>query len=83
MPIKPSGLITTLFGVCGFFAQLLIARLNRVINQTVKLPDVRKRLISSGLEVLDSTTPEEYTAFRKADLAKWIKIIKDINLHLE
>lgn len=61
----------------------VIARLNHVVNQTVKSPDVRKSLISSGLEVLDSRTPEEYAAFRKADLGKWKAIVKQINLHLE
>ena len=57
----------------------VIVRLNRDVNRIVKLPDVRERLISYGLEVVEST-PEDYTAFRKADLTKWARIIKDTNL---
>ena len=57
----------------------VITRLNREITRIVKLPDVRDRLTSFGLEVVDST-PEEYAAFRKSDLMKWAKIIKDTNL---
>ncbi len=59
------------------------AQLNKIISQTVKAPGVRNSLISSGLEVLDPKTPEAYAAFRKADLAKWKKIVQEINLRLE
>lgn len=57
----------------------VIARLNREITQITRTPDTRARLVSYGLEVVESTA-EEYTAFRKADAAKWAKIIKDTNL---
>ena len=60
----------------------VIGTLNREIMRVVKMPDTRERLVSYGLEVVTST-PEEYTAFRKADVAKWARIIKDINLRYE
>jgi tripartite-type tricarboxylate transporter receptor subunit TctC len=59
-----------------------IARLNQEITRIVRLPEVKERLIGAGLEVVEST-PEEYTAFRKSDLAKWAKIIKDTKLRYE
>jgi len=59
-----------------------IARLNREINGIVRTPDIRSRLIGYGLEVVEST-PEEYTAFRKADVEKWARIIKETNLRYE
>jgi tripartite-type tricarboxylate transporter receptor subunit TctC len=59
-----------------------IARLNHEITRIVRLPEVKERLISAGLEVVDST-PEEYAVFRKSDLAKWAKIIRDTNLRYE
>ncbi len=59
-----------------------ITRLNREITQITKAPETRDRLVSYGLEVVTST-PEEYTAFRKADLIKWAKIVKAINLKYE
>lgn len=59
-----------------------IMRLNSEMTRIVKTPETRDRLISYGLEVVTST-PEEYTAFRKADLTKWARIVKDINLRYE
>ena len=59
-----------------------ITRLNLEMTKIVKVPDTRDRLISYGLEVVDST-PEEYAAFRKADLIKWSKIIKDTHLRYD
>ena len=59
-----------------------IARLNSEMTLIVTTPDTRDRLVSYGLEIVTST-PEEYTAFRKADMAKWARIIKDINLRYE
>jgi tripartite-type tricarboxylate transporter receptor subunit TctC len=61
----------------------VVTRLNEVVDQTAKTPEVRKSLVTSGLEVLDSKTPEEYAAFRKADLAKWKRVVKEIDLKLE
>jgi tripartite-type tricarboxylate transporter receptor subunit TctC len=60
----------------------VIARLNREINSITRAPEIRSRLIGYGLEVVEST-PEEYTAFRKADVAKWTRIIKETNLRYE
>jgi tripartite-type tricarboxylate transporter receptor subunit TctC len=59
-----------------------ITRLNSELTRIVKTAETRDRLISYGLEVVTST-PEEYTAFRKADLMKWAKIVKEINLRYE
>jgi len=60
----------------------VITRLNNEITRIVKTPDTRDRLISYGLEVVTSS-PEDYAAFRKADLGKWAKIVKDIHLKYE
>ncbi len=60
----------------------VIMRLNSEMVRIVKTPETRDRLISYGLEVVFST-PEEYTEFRKADLMKWSRIAKEINLRYE
>lgn len=62
--------------------KVLLKFLSSEITRIVKTPDTRDRLVSYGLEVVTSS-PEEYTAFRKADLSKWAKIVKDINLKYE
>jgi tripartite-type tricarboxylate transporter receptor subunit TctC len=60
----------------------VIARLAGDMTRTAKSPDVRERLIAAGLEVVEST-PADYTAFRKADLAGWARMIKEANIRLD
>ena len=60
----------------------VITRLNSDMTRIVKAAGTRDRLISYGLEVVESTA-EKYTAFRKGDLAKWARIIKETNLRYE
>ena len=42
----------------------------------------RERLVAAGLEVVEST-PTQYAAFRKADLARWARMIKETNVRME
>jgi tripartite-type tricarboxylate transporter receptor subunit TctC len=60
----------------------VIARLAADMSKTVKSPDVRERLVAAGLEIVEST-PADYAAFRKADLARWAQMIKAGNIRLE
>lgn len=60
----------------------VIQRLDSEMQRIVKAPDTRERLISYGLEIVDSTA-SEYTQFRKADMNKWARIVKEINLRHE
>ena len=60
----------------------VIGKLAEAVSRTVKSPDVRERLIAAGLEVVDST-PAEYAAFRKRDLAMWARMIKETNIRME
>jgi tripartite-type tricarboxylate transporter receptor subunit TctC len=60
----------------------IIARLARAMSSSVQSPDVRDRLVAAGLEVVEST-PAEYAAFRKADLARWTRMIKETNVRME
>jgi len=59
-----------------------LVRLADEIARTMKSTDIRERLVGNGLEVVDST-PAEYAAFRKSDLAKWARIIKETNLRMD
>jgi tripartite-type tricarboxylate transporter receptor subunit TctC len=60
----------------------VIGKLAEAVSRTVKSPEVRERLVAAGLQVVDST-PAEYAAFRKRDLAMWRKMIKEANIRLE
>ncbi len=60
----------------------VIAQLNGEIVRLLKLPDVRERLLSLGVEIHGST-PEEFDAFGRAEIDKWAKVIKAANVRIE
>jgi tripartite-type tricarboxylate transporter receptor subunit TctC len=49
------------------------------IVATLKLPDVRARLASVGIDAVGNTS-EEFSAQIKAEIAKWGKVIKDAKI---
>ncbi len=61
--------------ITGGTPKPLIARLNQIIVQQLKLPETRERYATLGAEVLTST-PEAFDAFIRAEMAKWDKVIK-------
>jgi tripartite-type tricarboxylate transporter receptor subunit TctC len=60
----------------------VIARLAGAVSQTLRSPEASERLVAAGLEVVEST-PAQYAAFRKADLARWARMIKETNVRME
>ena len=57
----------------------IIRRLNTEIARIMRLPEVKDRLAASGAEAV-STTPEQFGAFIKSEMAKWRKVIQDANI---
>jgi len=53
----------------------VVSRLNAEIQRIMKLPEVQVRLSGEGLR-FEPTTPEQFSAFVKAELAKWAPIVK-------
>lgn len=53
----------------------LISSLNREIVEILRAPAVRDWMLAQGAEPLPST-PEEYAAFLKSEIAKWKKVIE-------
>jgi tripartite-type tricarboxylate transporter receptor subunit TctC len=53
----------------------ILQRLHKETIRALNDPDVRKRLEGLGAEI-DGSTPEQYAAFIRAELAKWGKVIK-------
>jgi tripartite-type tricarboxylate transporter receptor subunit TctC len=53
----------------------IVGKLNREIVRVVRVPDMRSHLENLGFDVLGST-PEQFTAFAKADMAKWARELK-------
>jgi tripartite-type tricarboxylate transporter receptor subunit TctC len=62
--------------------QPIIARLNREIVRLLSQPDVKERLLASGVEPVGSS-PEELATLIKVELAKAAKIIKEAGIKVE
>jgi len=52
-----------------------VARINSETSRIMKLPEVAQRLAGDGVEAV-GTTPEQFAAYLRAEIAKWGKIVK-------
>jgi tripartite-type tricarboxylate transporter receptor subunit TctC len=53
----------------------VVNKLNADVVRILRVPDMRVHLESLGFDVL-GTTPEEFAAFTRADIAKWARELK-------
>jgi tripartite-type tricarboxylate transporter receptor subunit TctC len=60
----------------------VIARISKEVVRILKLPDIEKRFATQGVDVIASS-PEEFAAFIRKDVAKYEKLIKSANIHVE
>jgi len=60
----------------------IIAKMNSAMLVVLALPDIRERLVHEGSEPLGST-PTQFGAYIKAEIAKWTKVARDANVKLE
>ncbi|MBC7780079.1 MAG: tripartite tricarboxylate transporter substrate binding protein, partial [Proteobacteria bacterium] len=51
-----------------------------VIVQAVKTPELRARLGELGIELTASASPEEATAFVRAEVARMAKLVKEAGI---
>jgi len=68
----------------GFLApagtpKAIVQKLNLEINAALKLPDVKAKLETAGIDIQGGTT-QEYATLIKSDLAKWSKVIKEAGI---
>lgn len=59
-----------------------IAKLNAEFDRLLKLPEVRERMQTLGLDPVGGT-PEAFAAFVKADIARWARVIKESGTRAE
>jgi tripartite-type tricarboxylate transporter receptor subunit TctC len=52
------------------------------VVKVLRMPDVEKRFNSQAVDVIASS-PEEFAAFIRRDVAKYEKLIKSANIHVE
>jgi tripartite-type tricarboxylate transporter receptor subunit TctC len=62
--------------------QPIVASWNAAIVRTLRSPEVAERIAREGAEVVAST-PGEFGAYMKTELAKWAKVVKDNGLKVE
>src|SRR3954469_14929043 len=53
----------------------IIERLNREVVKALNMPNVKEQLFRSGLDASPST-PKEFGAYIKSEMAKWSKVVK-------
>jgi tripartite-type tricarboxylate transporter receptor subunit TctC len=80
----PGYVVISWFGVLAPAAtpRELIMRLNADLARAMSVPDIRERLGGEGAEPAVST-PEQFAAFIKAEIAQWTKVIKDAGIVAE
>ena len=66
------------YGPAGM-PRALVERINAEINKALAMPEVRARLESIGVDVVQST-PEQLTSALLKDSERYAKIIKDLNI---
>ncbi|MEA3155934.1 MAG: hypothetical protein QOK44_3523 [Betaproteobacteria bacterium] len=62
--------------------QPIIDRLHAEITRILKVADVREKLEALGGEIVGST-PSEFSAYLKSEIAKWDKVAKTANIRLD
>ena len=60
----------------------IVAKLNGETVRILNLPELKERTRSQGIE-LSGSTPAEFAAFIKADIAKWGKVIRDARITID
>ena len=71
----------------GLFApartpQGIIEKINRDVVAILRSPDARDALAAQGAEAVP-TTPAEFAAFQKSEIAKWGKVIRDAHIVID
>jgi len=60
----------------------ILLKMNAEIGRIIMAPDVKAKLLTIGMES-ESSTPEQFDAFLRNEVAKWAKVIKATGLKIE
>lgn len=59
--------------------QAIVMRLNQAVGNILKMPDVQERLTATGMQS-GHDTPEAFSRFVAAEIAKYTRVVKDGNI---
>jgi tripartite-type tricarboxylate transporter receptor subunit TctC len=76
--------VVTWFGVLGPAAlpAEIVSRLNREVNQSIALPNVKEQMSQLGIEVVGGT-PEQYATLLKEENIRWSRMVRDLGLRAD
>jgi tripartite-type tricarboxylate transporter receptor subunit TctC len=60
----------------------IVRKLNAEIAATLNHPDLKQRMSSQGADPAP-TSPEEFAAYIKSEVAKWAKVVKESGAHVD
>jgi tripartite-type tricarboxylate transporter receptor subunit TctC len=60
----------------------IVEQLSADVGKIIKEPEIKAKLVGLGLEPSIMTQPQ-FAAFQKAEVAKWGKLIKAANIHMD
>ncbi|MGH8621574.1 MAG: Bug family tripartite tricarboxylate transporter substrate binding protein, partial [Burkholderiales bacterium] len=60
----------------------IVVKLNGETVRVMQTPEIQKRLTSEGAK-FTRTTPDEFTAFVKSEIAKWAKVVKEAGIRVD
>ena len=60
-----------------------LTRLNTEVSRVTRLPELRKRYIERGIELTASASPDEFTAYIKAEFDKKAKLAREAGIRIE
>jgi len=60
----------------------IVQKLNREVNEILKMPDVRDRLLSLGAEPIGGSS-EEYTRYVESEIKKWGEVVKTAGISID
>ena len=61
----------------------VLGQLHARVVEVMQKPEMKDMLAKQLMAVVVSKSPEEYTAFVRAETAKWAKVVKDNNIKVE
>jgi len=61
----------------------IVAQLNGAIARIIAEPEIKEKFLGLGADPLGRMKPEQFSAFIKAEVAKYAKIARDNRLQID